>query len=71
MCRHTKPMKPKSEMTLAKTHRILCEPTWKCGVFIPPISKRKFRCLIAGYYKLIGCYSHERQFVMEYETEDD
>ena len=53
-------------------HRIVCEPTWKLGVFIPSSKYvQKARCLIAGYSKLLGSHTHERQFIMTFETDDE
>ena len=48
---------------------MLCEPTRLHGVFIPLLPQMKARCFIQGYYKGIGCNTHERQYVMEIKYE--
>ena len=55
-----------TDRTCLNTKKLMCEPTRRHGIFVPPPQQQqKARCFIQGFYKGYGSNTHERQYVIE------
>ena len=48
-----------TDRTCLNTKKLMCEPTRRHGIFVPPPQQQqKARCFIQGYYKGYGSNTH-------------